>query len=317
MQDAPITIEAGPGQEAWTPSNFDGKSGGPHTLRYGIEHSKNLMTVRLAKDVGMPLIAEYARRFGVYDDMLPVLPMSLGAGETTVMRMVTAYSMLANGGRRIRPTLIDRIQDRIGETIYRHDDRKCIGCDAEKWSGQDEPKLVDDSRAGARPADRLPDGLDHGGRGPARHRDPPEADRQAARRQDRHDERRQGRVVRGLLAGSRGRHLYRLRQAALARRPRHRRRAYAAPIALEFLKVALKDKPPTPFRVPPGIKLIRVNLGSGTRAGSGEGAGTILEAFKPGTAPPDSYVAPRRPERGARRAVPADADRAAQAGGLY
>ncbi|WP_164212865.1 hypothetical protein, partial [Stenotrophomonas maltophilia] len=76
----------------------------PHTLRYGIEHSKNLMTVRLAKDVGMPLIAEYARRFGVYDDMLPVLPMSLGAGETTVMRMVAAYSMLDNGGRRIRPT---------------------------------------------------------------------------------------------------------------------------------------------------------------------------------------------------------------------
>ena len=103
------------------------------------------MTVRLAKDVGMPLIAEYARRFGVYDDMLPVLPMSLGAGETTVMRMVTAYSMLANGGRRIRPTLIDRIQDRVGETIYKHDNRKCLGCDAEKWSGQDEPKLVDDS----------------------------------------------------------------------------------------------------------------------------------------------------------------------------
>src|SRR3954452_11508707 len=76
VQDSPITIEAAPGQEAWTPSNYDEKSGGPHTLRYGIEHSKNLMTVRLAKDVGMPLIAESARRFGVYDDLLPVLPMS-------------------------------------------------------------------------------------------------------------------------------------------------------------------------------------------------------------------------------------------------
>ena len=93
VQDSPITIEAGPGQEAWSPSNYDGKSGGPHTLRYGIEHSKNLMTVRLAKDVGMPLIAEYARRFGVYDDLLPVLPMSLGAGETTVMRRAEARFM--------------------------------------------------------------------------------------------------------------------------------------------------------------------------------------------------------------------------------
>ena len=143
LMDAPITIDPGGGQEAWTPSNYDGKPTGPRTLRYGIEQSKNLMTVRLAKDLGMPLVAEYARRFGIYDDMLPVLPMSLGAGETTVMRMVAAYGMLANGGRRIRPTLIDRIQDRTGQTIYKHDDRQCVGCGAEKWTGQDEPKLVD------------------------------------------------------------------------------------------------------------------------------------------------------------------------------
>ena len=116
VMDAPITIDQGPGQEAWSPSNYDGKSTGPRTLRYGIEHSKNLMTVRLAKDVGMPLIAEYSRRFGIYDDLLPVLSMSLGAGETTVLRLTTAYSMLANGGKRIRPTLIDRIQDRTGQT---------------------------------------------------------------------------------------------------------------------------------------------------------------------------------------------------------
>src|SRR3712207_1580998 len=141
--DAPITIDPGGGQEPWTPSNYDGKPTGPRTLRYGIEQSKNLMTVRLAKDLGMPLVAEYARRFGIYDDMLPVLPMSLGAGETTVMRMVAGYSMFATGGRRIRPTLTDRIQDRTGQTIYKHDDRQCIGCAAEKWSGQDEPKLVD------------------------------------------------------------------------------------------------------------------------------------------------------------------------------
>jgi penicillin-binding protein 1A len=136
VMDAPIEIDMGPGVGIWRPENYDGKSGGPHTLRYGVEHSKNLMTVRLARDVGLPLIAEYAKRFGVYDNMMPVPSMALGAGETTVLRMVTAYSMLANGGKRIQPTLIDRIQDRFGKTLYRHDQRVCQGCDAPKWSDQ-------------------------------------------------------------------------------------------------------------------------------------------------------------------------------------
>ena len=120
-----------------------GKFYGPSTLRFGIEHSRNMMTVRLAQDVGMPLIAEYAKRFGVYDDLPPYLSFSLGAGETTVLRMTTAYSMFANGGKRIKPTLIDRIQDRYGHTIYKHDQRECRGCDADKWQNQAEPTLVD------------------------------------------------------------------------------------------------------------------------------------------------------------------------------
>ena len=142
MLDEPISIDQGNG-EIWTPQNFEGKSGGPHTLRYGVEHSINLMTVRLAADIGMPLIAEYAKRFGVYDNLPPYLSMSLGAGETTVLRMVTAYSMFANGGKRIKATLIDRIQDRWGNTIYQHDERICHGCDATNWDNQDEPKLID------------------------------------------------------------------------------------------------------------------------------------------------------------------------------
>src|ERR1700684_3598480 len=103
--DEPIEIDQGNG-EIWRPENFEGKSGGPHTLRYGIEHSINQMTVRLARDIGMPLIAEYAKRFCVYDDLPPSLTMSLGAGETTLMRMTTAYSMFANGGKKIKSTLI-------------------------------------------------------------------------------------------------------------------------------------------------------------------------------------------------------------------
>ena len=101
------------------------------------------MTVRLAQDIGMPLIAEYAKRFGVYDNLPPYLSFALGAGETTVLRMVTAYSMFDNGGRRVKPTLIDRIQDRYGHTVYRHDERECNGCDAEKWKNQTEPTLID------------------------------------------------------------------------------------------------------------------------------------------------------------------------------
>ena len=145
--DAPIEIEQGPGKELWRPDNYDKeKSYGPSTLRQGIEKSRNQMTVRLAQEMGMPLVIEYSKRFGVYDDLLPVLAMSLGAGETTLLRMTTAYSMLANGGKQVRATLIDRIQDRWGRTVWRHDDRRCAGCKAERWQGQEEPDLADDRR---------------------------------------------------------------------------------------------------------------------------------------------------------------------------
>jgi penicillin-binding protein 1A len=138
----PISIDQGGTLGVWEPTDYGGSvQSGPRTLRFGLEQSRNLMTVRLARDIGMPLVAEYAKRFGVYDDMLPVLAMSLGAGETTVLRLTTAYAMLANGGRRIRPTLIDRIQDRYGQTIFRHDERQCRNCQAEQWRpGLDEPR---------------------------------------------------------------------------------------------------------------------------------------------------------------------------------
>ncbi|MGI9386411.1 MAG: penicillin-binding protein 1A, partial [Methyloligellaceae bacterium] len=142
--DAPISIDQGPGKEPWKPKNYGGKFNGPSTLRLGIEKSRNLMTVRLAQDMGMPLISEYARRFGVYDDLSPVLSMSLGAGETTLIRITAAYSMLANSGKTVRPTLIDRIQDRFGKTILRHDRRECPTCAARAWENQSEPVLADD-----------------------------------------------------------------------------------------------------------------------------------------------------------------------------
>ncbi len=100
VMDAPISIDQGGGQGVWSPENYEGDFLGPSTLRTGIVHSRNVMTVRLAQDMGMPLVAEYARRFGIYDNMLPVLSMALGAGETTVLRMAAGYSVFANGGKR-------------------------------------------------------------------------------------------------------------------------------------------------------------------------------------------------------------------------
>ena len=143
--DAPIEIDQGQGAGVWRPENFSsGKFQGPVTLRNALRQSLNTVTVRLAQDIGMPLIGEYARRFGVYDELPNYLSYALGAGETTAMRMVTAYSMLANGGRRVKPTLIDRIQDRYGRTIFKHDQRECRGCDAPGgWKNQAEPQLID------------------------------------------------------------------------------------------------------------------------------------------------------------------------------
>ncbi|RMH42362.1 MAG: PBP1A family penicillin-binding protein, partial [Alphaproteobacteria bacterium] len=124
--DAPISVETEEG--IWRPKNSSNKFYGPAPLRTGIVYSRNLMTVRLAKDVGMDIIAGYAERFGVYDRLEPYLANALGSQETTLFRMVSAYAMFANGGERVEPTLVDRVQNRWGETIYRHDRRRCVDC---------------------------------------------------------------------------------------------------------------------------------------------------------------------------------------------
>lgn len=124
--DAPIEIDTPQG--LWRPRNASNQFYGPTPLRTGIERSRNLMTIRLAQEVGMDTVARYSERFGVYDDMGLFLANSLGSEETTLYQMVAAYSMFANGGERVEPTLVDRIQDRFGKTIYRHDRRDCIDC---------------------------------------------------------------------------------------------------------------------------------------------------------------------------------------------
>ncbi|XDA99648.1 PBP1A family penicillin-binding protein [Sulfitobacter sp. LCG007] len=124
--DAPIEINTPQG--LWRPRNSSNKYYGPTPLRTGIEQSRNLMTIRLAQEVGMDVVARYAEKFGVYDNMGQYLANALGSEETTLYQMVAAYAMFANGGERVKPTLVDRVQDRYGKTIYRHDDRTCEDC---------------------------------------------------------------------------------------------------------------------------------------------------------------------------------------------
>ncbi len=126
--DAPIEIETPQG--LWTPKNSTNKFYGPTPMRTGIEQSRNLMTIRIAQEIGMPLVATYAEKFGAYDRLQPVLANALGAQESTLYKMVAAYAMFANGGERVEPTLVDRVQDRYGKTVYRHDQRKCEDCNA-------------------------------------------------------------------------------------------------------------------------------------------------------------------------------------------
>ena len=289
--DAPIEIDQGPGKEIWQPKNYDGSSAfGPSTLRLGIEKSRNQMTVRLAQDMGMPLIVEYAKRFGVYDDLLPVLAMSLGAGETTLLRMCAAYAVLANGGKQVQPTLIDRIQDRWGHAIWRHDKRECKDCKAEKWQGQPEPVLPEDRKQiidphSAYQMTSMMEGVVQ--RGTA-------TDRQArCSPMCRSPARPAPPTTRRTPGSSATRPTSWSACSSVTIRPSTWARARPAatwrrPMFGNFLKMALADKKAVPFRIPPGIKLVRVSLRTGLRAQGGE-PDSVLEAFKAYEEPDDAY----------------------------
>ena len=316
--DAPIEIDTGTG--IWAPENYTRKYYGPSTLRFGIEQSRNVMTVRLAQDIGMPLIGEYAKRFGVYDNLPPYLSFALGAGETTLLRMVGAYAMIDNGGRKIQPTLIDRIQDRYGHTIYKHDSRECRGCDADKWADQNEPTLIDKRERVLDPMTAyqitsIMEGVVQRGTATV----VKEVGKPIAGKTGTTNDEKDAwfmsftpNLAVGVYMGyDKPRHLVAPGGATGGH--------VAAPIVRDFLKVALADKPAVPFRVPPGIKLIRVDPRSGMRAGPGDQR-VILEAFKPGTAPSDNYSAIGVSDADGRPVgVSPEADRAIRTGtgGLY
>lgn len=288
LNDGPITVEQGSNLEVWKPKNFiSDYYAGPRTLRYALEHSLNLFTIRLAHIVGVDTVARYAERFKIYDKMPRLLSMSLGAGNTTLMRMSTAYSMLANGGRDVNPTLIDRIQDRYGRTIYKHDNRKCEGCNAIKPETLIEPELIDNRQQILDPLTNyqvvnLLEGVIQSGT---------------------------GRALRNLkhpLAGKTGTSNAAKDAWFIAFTPDLLVGVYlgydmpktldekgsgsglVGPIIQQFLEEVLKDMRKSNFQVPRGITFVPINQQTGMRAEAFD-KNISMDPFKPGSKPADSY----------------------------
>jgi penicillin-binding protein 1A len=281
--DAPITIDLGPDQPPWTPRNFDNKVFGPTTIRVGLEQSHDLMTVRLGQAIGLDAVGSAVERFGIMDHMPREYSMLLGAGETTVLRLTTAYAMIVNGGRRITPSFIDRVQDRNGATVYRVDQRACEGCTNIAWANQDPPDLPDTR-------EQIED---------------PMTAYQIVHILEGVIERGTGRTVASVgkpLAGKTGTSngpndtwfvgfspnmavgVFVGFDQPVPLGSREQGATVAAPVFRDFMAAALQDTPGIPFRVPPGIRLVRVNATTGRLAEPGDKA-VIFEAFKPGRVP--------------------------------
>jgi len=144
--DAPFVIDQGEGLKTWKPENYGKKFYGPSTLRTGIEKSRNLMTVRVAQKVGFKKISKVTNNFDIYEDIPELLSVSLGSSETTLIKLTNAYSTFVNGGKKVTPIFIDRIQDRRGKTIYNADTRKCLGCEEISYLKKEIPKIEDNKQ---------------------------------------------------------------------------------------------------------------------------------------------------------------------------
>lgn len=286
--DAPFVLDQGPGLGKWKPSNYSKEFYGPTPMRVGIEKSRNLMTVRLAQTIGMEKVAEYARRFGVIENMEQVLSMALGAGETTLMQITTGYAMLVNGGRRISPTLIDRVQDRHGRTIYRHDLRDCADCQADEWQNQTLPVLPDEREqvvdsASAYQIVGMLRGVVQRGTGRRINALGLPLAGKTGTTNDNIDTWFVGfspDLAVGVFVGF---------DEPRTLGPRDTGSNVAAPLFKSFMAEALTKENTVPFRIPPDIRLVRLNAETGQLARPGD-KHVFLEAFKPGTEPTGRQV---------------------------
>jgi penicillin-binding protein 1A len=285
--DGPISLPQGPGLPMWSPTNYTKRGQevrfrGPTPLRVALELSLNAVTARVASIIGMEPIAETAERFGIMDHMPREYSMALGAGETTLLRHTAAYAMLVNGGKRITPTFIDRIQDRNGATIYHADPRRCDGCSDVEWRSQPVPVIPDKREQVADPGSAFQivtmlQGVVERGTGKAVLAVGKPIAGKTGTTNDWRDAWFVGftpDLVAGVYIGfddpdslgddETGGHI-------------------AAPVFRDFMIAALKDAPATAFRTPPGMRLYRVSASTGLPAGAGQPA--IYEAYKPGTEP--------------------------------
>src|SRR5271169_4844717 len=304
--DAPISLPQGPGLPMWTPRNYvkqgqEAKYRGPTPLRVGLEQSLNAMTARLASIVGMEPIADTVESFGIMDHMPREYSMVLGAGETTLLRHTAAYAMLDNGGKRIIPTFIDRVQDRNGATIFRADNRRCDDCSTIEWQKQPMPIIPDTREQVADPGSAFQivtmlQGVVERGTGTAVKAVGKPIAGKTGTTNDWRDAWFVGftpDLAAGVYIGyddpdslgddETGGHI-------------------AAPVFRDFMIAALKDAPATAFRTPPGMRLYRVSAATGLPVAGKEPA--IYEAYKPGTEPGQNRNLGLRGEPGEEEEMP-------------
>ncbi|WP_084399829.1 penicillin-binding protein 1A [Henriciella aquimarina] len=282
--DAPFVYYDENTDEVWKPQNYsEGRSYGEVTMRTALERSFNQVTARVAVDIGLDKVAEYAERFGLYDDLPPYPAMALGSGETTPWRMARGYAAYVNGGKEVTPTLLDRVQDRHGNTLYKHDTRTCEKCDALEWDGKAPPMLPDNREQLVNPVvayqvvHMLEGVVERGTARRARRVGKPLAGKTGTTN-DYVDALFYGfspDLVVGVWVGFDTPKSLGVGEAG---------GSVGAPIFTDFMEVALKDEPALPFRIPPGVRLVQVDHDTGRLPTPSSGE-VIVEAFKPGTEP--------------------------------
>ncbi len=284
--DAPISFSMGYGQGTYAPTNYKkNEYGGLSTLRVGVEKSRNLMTVRLAAQLGMDAIGVESEKFGIYDKMGRYIANALGSQETTLLRNTAAYAMLVNGGKKITPTFIDRIQDRRGKTIYSRDTRECADCGPRLvWTpGQPVPEVPDtreqlvDPRIAYQMVSILEGVVQRGTAASMKDLPYPLAGKTGTTNDSR-DVWFVG-FSPDLAVGA-----YLGYDQPKSLGAKETGASGALPVFRRFMEEALKDMPVTPFRMPPGVTLVEVNASSGRRT-SPDDPNAILEAFVKGEEP--------------------------------
>ena len=281
--DGPIEFRDSAGN-VWRPENYSGEFYGPTPLRVGVEKSRNLMTIRLTQEISIDTVVDYAKKFGIADKMAPHLANALGSTETTLLRLTTAYGMIVNGGKKISPTFIDRVQDRYGKTVEQADTRVCTGCGPlVRWETQATPDIPDnreqvgDPRTAYQMVSILEGVVQRGTAKALISLDRPIAGKTGTTN-DSKDVWFVGftpDLVTGVFVGY---------DEPKSLGGKETGGSLAVPIFKEFMDKALKDTPPVPFRIPPGVRMVQVNAKSGHPTYPGD-TDAIWEPFLAGTEP--------------------------------